>query len=446
MNVVNPESLLTITAETGIDSLNIGSSPLPVESGLPVMDSALLLLMVGIAVLAGLFTGKGAERIRIPMVVGYIIAGVIFGESGLGLIKASSTGLLTNIALGFIGFGIGSQLRLSVLKRLGSSIISISLLEAFGAFILVSVGVTLLTGKLYLGLIFGALASATAPAATVDVLEEYQSKGPLTTSLLAVVGIDDGIALLLFGFGISIATSLLGSGTTILEGLLRPLVDIGGSIILGATLGFLYSKVARWMGSRNETLILSVGVVVLACGAAEYLKLSLIMTNMIIGIVSCNLLPMKARNIQEAVGGFTPPIYVLFFVLVGARLNIMNLPQMGLIGVVYLLLRAIGKFGGAYIGSVISHAPEVVRKYLGLGLFSQAGVAVGLSLAAAKILDEAGHYDLSSMVINVIAATTFVVQIIGPPCTKIAIVKAGEVPEHMMYKLGKASKKKQKKK
>ena len=444
MNVVNPESLLTITAETGIDSLNIGSSPLPVESGLPVMDSALLLLMVGIAVLAGLFTGKGAERIRIPMVVGYIIAGVIFGESGLGLIKASSTGLLTNIALGFIGFGIGSQLRLSVLKRLGSSIISISLLEAFGAFILVSVGVTLLTGKLYLGLIFGALASATAPAATVDVLEEYQSKGPLTTSLLAVVGIDDGIALLLFGFGISIATSLLGSGTTILEGLLRPLVDIGGSIILGATLGFLYSKVARWMGSRNETLILSVGVVVLACGAAEYLKLSLIMTNMMIGIVSCNLLPMKARHIQEAVGGFTPPIYVLFFVLVGARLNIMNLPQMGLIGVVYLLLRAIGKFGGAYIGSVISHAPEVVRKYLGLGLFSQAGVAVGLSLAAAKILDEAGHYDLSSMVINVIAATTFVVQIIGPPCTKIAIVKAGEVPEHMMHKLGKASKKKQK--
>ena len=445
MNVVNPESLLTITAETGIDSLNIGSSPLPVESGLPVMDSALLLLMVGIAVLAGLFTGKGAERIRIPMVVGYIIAGVIFGESGLGLIKASSTGLLTNIALGFIGFGIGSQLRLSVLKRLGSSIISISLLEAFGAFILVSVGVTLLTGKLYLGLIFGALASATAPAATVDVLEEYQSKGPLTTSLLAVVGIDDGIALLLFGFGISIATSLLGSGTTILEGLLHPLMDIGGSIVLGATLGFLYSKVVRWMGSRNETLILSVGVVVLACGAAEYLKLSLIMTNMIIGIVSCNLLPMKARNIQEAVGGFTPPIYVLFFVLVGARLNIMNLPQMGLIGVVYLLLRAIGKFGGAYIGSVISHAPEVVRKYLGLGLFSQAGVAVGLSLAAAKILDEAGHYDLSSMVINVIAATTFVVQIIGPPCTKIAIVKAGEVPEHMMYKLGKASKKKQKK-
>lgn len=445
MNVVNPESLLTITAETGIDSLNIGSSPLPVESGLPVMDSALLLLMVGIAVLAGLFTGKGAERIRIPMVVGYIIAGVIFGESGLGLIKASSTGLLTNIALGFIGFGIGSQLRLSVLKRLGSSIICISLLEAFGAFILVSVGVTLLTGKLYLGLIFGALASATAPAATVDVLEEYQSKGPLTTSLLAVVGIDDGIALLLFGFGISIATSLLGSGTTILEGLLHPLMDIGGSIVLGATLGFLYSKVVRWMGSRNETLILSVGVVVLACGAAEYLKLSLIMTNMIIGIVSCNLLPMKARNIQEAVGGFTPPIYVLFFVLVGARLNIMNLPQMGLIGVVYLLLRAIGKFGGAYIGSVISHAPEVVRKYLGLGLFSQAGVAVGLSLAAAKILDEAGHYDLSSMVINVIAATTFVVQIIGPPCTKIAIVKAGEVPEHMMHKLGKASKKKQKK-
>ena len=395
-----------------------------------------ILLMIGIAVLGGLFGGKVFERIRIPMVVGYIIAGVALGDSGLKLVDASMTGLLTDIALGFIGFGIGSQLRYSVLKRLGGSIISISFMEAFGAFILVGVGVTLITNKLYMGLIFGALASATAPAATVDVLDEYQSRGPLTTSLLAVVGIDDGISLLLFGFGISLAKSILGSGGSILQGFMYPLLDLGGSIVLGVILGFVYTRVLRWMTGKNETLILTVGLVIAACGIAGALKLSLIMTNMIIGITVCNLIPMKLRRIQEAVGGFTPPIYVLFFVLVGARLNILNLPQMGLIGVFYIILRAGGKFGGAYLGALVSKAPTVVRRYLGLGLFSQAGVAVGLSLAAAKTLDSAGHSDLGSLVVNVIAATTFVVQIIGPPCTKIAIVKAGEVPENMLHKIG----------
>ena len=395
-----------------------------------------ILLMIGIAVLGGLFGGKIFERIRIPMVVGYIIAGVILGDSGLKLVDASMTGLLTDIALGFIGFGIGSQLKYSVLKRLGGSIICISFMEAIGAFLLVGIGVTLITNKLYMGLIFGALASATAPAATVDVLEEYQSRGPLTTSLLAVVGIDDGISLLLFGFGISLAGCLLGSGGGVLQSFIHPLLDLGGSVILGVILGFIYTRVLQLMRSKNETLILTAGLVVAACGIAEAMKLSLILTNMILGITVCNLAPMRMRRIQEAVGGFTPPVYVLFFVLVGARLNIFNLPQMGLIGVFYIILRAGGKFGGAYLGAVVSKAPTVVRKYLGLGLFSQAGVAVGLSLAAAKILDSAGHSDLGGLVVNVIAATTFVVQIIGPPCTKIAIVKANEVPEDMMHKIG----------
>ena len=400
-----------------------------------------ILLVVGIAVLAGLIGAKGSERIRIPMVVGYIIAGVIIGDSGFKILDASGAGILADTALGFIGFGIGSQLRLSVLRRLGKSIISISLFEALGAFFLVGIGVTLLTGKLYMGFIFGALASATAPAATVDVLEEYRSKGPLTTSLLAVVGIDDGISLLLFGFGISIAQAILGGGGNLVQGLMHPLLDIGGAIIAGLVIGLILTRVSKWMGTRSETLILTVGAVIITCGLADLMNISPIMTNMVLGITVCNLIPLRTRRIQEAVGGFTPPIYVLFFVLVGARLKIELLPQMGMLGLLYIILRAVGKFGGAYLGAGISQAPEVVRKYLGLGLFSQAGVAVGLSLAAADILSTPATQGLGDMVINVIAATTFVVQIIGPPCTRIAIVKAGEVPPERLKRGSKDKKK-----
>jgi NhaP-type Na+/H+ or K+/H+ antiporter len=344
------------------------------------------------------------------------------------------TGVITDIALGFIGFGIGSQLRYKVLKSLGKSIISISFMEAFGAFLLVGIGVSLITGKIYMGLIFGALASATAPAATVDVLEEYRSKGPLTTSLLAVVGIDDGISLLLFGFGISIAQSLLGTGGSLLMGILSPLLDIGGAVAAGIIIGFIYSRVSAWMSTGSETLILTVGTVIVTAGIADFLKISPIMTNMIVGVFICNTIPLRLRRIQEAAAAFTPPIYVLFFVLVGSRLKISLLPQMGIIGIGYILLRAMGKFGGAYLGAKISNAPDVVKKYLGLGLFSQAGVAVGLSLAAANILNTPETQGLADTVINVIAATTFVVQIIGPPCTKIAIFKAGEVDPELVDK------------
>ena len=399
-----------------------------------------ILLMLGIAVLAGLLGAKTSEKIRIPMVVGYILAGVAFGDSGLKIVSAESTKMLTDIALGFIGFGIGSQLKYSTLHKLGRSIISISILEAFGAFLLVGLGVWALTGKIYMGLVFGALASATAPAATVDVLEEYQSSGPLTTSLLAVVGIDDGVALLLFGFGISIAQSILGGSNSIAAGLIHPLIEIGGSAITGIIMGFIFSRLTKMMKTRSETLILTVGTVIAACGISEYFEFSLIMTNMILGITVCNLIPLRMRRIQEAVSGFSPPIYVLFFVLVGARLNISLIPKMGIIGLLYIILRAGGKFGGAYLGALISNAPTVVRRYLGLGLFSQAGVAVGLSLAAADILSTPETQGLGDLVINVIAATTFVVQIVGPPLTKIAIFKAGEVPPEKMGTIKKKKK------
>ncbi len=387
-----------------------------------------ILLMAGIAVLAGLLGGKVSQRLRIPMVVGYIVAGVILGKSGLNIISADSTNILTNVALGFIGFGIGSQLKYSTLKKLGSSIIFISCLEALGAFILVGLGVWLLTGKLYLGLVFGSLASATAPAATVDVLEEYHSSGPLTTTLLAVVGIDDGISLLLFGFGISIAQCMLSCNASITAGLISPLVEIGGAIAVGVAMGYVFARLVKWMNNKTETLILAAGMVILACGIADTFRFSLIMTNMVMGITISNMVSLRINRIQEAVQGFSPPIYVLFFVLVGARLQIGLIPKMGIIGIAYIILRAGGKFGGAYLGALISKAPATVRKYLGLGLFSQAGVAVGLSLAAANILATPETKGLGDLVINVIAATTFVVQIIGPPLTKIAIVKAGEVP------------------
>ncbi len=390
-----------------------------------------LFLVGGIAILAGTVGAKLSRRLRIPQVVGYILIGVLFGSSFLDFITLDMVGELqglSSLALAFIGFTIGGELAFSNLRELGPSIVAIAVLEALAAFVLVLGIVFLITHNLPLALIFGALASATAPAATVDVLWEYKSKGPLTTTLFAVVGIDDSIALIIFGFASAIAKALLtNADLTARAVLVAPALEILGSALVGILLGIALSLVLKRLKSDSDYLLFTLGAILLGSAAAQHFHLSLILTNMIMGVTVINV--SKRRDAFSAITRLSPPLYLFFFLLVGAMLQVSLLAKLGLIGLAYIVFRTLGKSVGAWVGAKATQAPDVVRKYLGLGLLSQAGVAIGLAIETSNTFGTLGPAgaELALLTVNVITGTTFFYQMIGPSLTKLAITKAHEI-------------------
>ncbi len=393
-----------------------------------------ILTTIGLIIAVAFLGSKVFQRLGIPQVVGFIVMGVFLGASFFNVVPlalAEELTFISEVALGLIGFDMGSHLRFGELRRLGRSIASILLFEAVGTFVLVTAGVYAITRSWHTALIFGALASATAPAATVDVLAEYEAKGPLTTSLLAVVGLDDALALLLYSLAAALAESLLaGSGTPSLISILElPLVEIGGALLLGLVMGGLLDFIMCRMTQQHDAMAISIGFVFIGVGLSNSLDISLILTTMIMGIVVVNRCAEHALHIRFTIEQAGPVIYVLFFALVGARFQIGLLPSMGLLGLAYVGLRSLGKFGGAWLGGKVGGAEPAVRSNLGLGLLSQAGVAIGLALASASRFSGYGEEgkELGDLIINVITATTFVVQIVGPICVKLAITRAGEI-------------------
>jgi Kef-type K+ transport system membrane component KefB len=393
-----------------------------------------ILAIIGLIIAVSFLGSKIFQRFGIPQVVGFIVIGVILGPSLLNIVPLTLSEELTfisEIALGLIGFDIGSHLLLRELRRLSRSIVFILLCEAVGTFALVTAGIYAITQSWYTALVFGALASATAPAATVDVLAEFEAKGPLTTTLLAVVGMDDALALVLYSIAAAFAESLLArSGAPSLLQILRlPLVEVGGSVLLGLGMGLLLDQLMCRMKVQHDAMAISIAVVFLCVGLSEAFGFSLILTTMVLGMMVVNRCEENGRHVRFTIEQAGPVIYVLFFTLVGARFQISLLPEMGLIGLAYVLLRSAGKFSGAWLGGTLGRAEPVVRNNLGLGLLSQAGVAIGLALASAGRFSRYGDAGqaLGVLIINVITATTFVVQIVGPICVKLAISRAGEV-------------------
>jgi len=390
------------------------------------------ILLIGLAILAGFAISRLARLIRLPQVVGYVAAGILIGP-GLHLVGEAQAGaaeLISAVALGFIGFAIGAELRIDVFRRLGKSILWITWVQCLGAFIIVALGVFLLSRDAALALIIGAVSSATAPAATVAVLREYRARGTLTTTLYAVIGLDDAAALIIYGFSLPIAKLLMGGGASLsfFGAIFTPLKEIFLSIFLGLAVGLMAALLVRRMRNPEELLVLAIGAVLITSGICRIVELSLILANMTLGVVLINASPAAGRRLLNTVNAFTPPIYILFFVLVGAKLAPSRLGEVGIIGVAYIFLRTIGKWGGSYLGARISHAAAVVRRYLGLGLFTQAGVAMGLALMAVHDFAAFGSagVELGIKVINITVATTFLFEIIGPPCVRYVLLKSGE--------------------
>lgn len=417
--------------------MNIFAQFLPDFMQFSTLETANLILLLGLIMFLGALGGRIFQKLRIPQVVGYIVIGVFIGQSGFQLLSASViTALdpLSNVALSLIGFLIGAELKLSVIKKYGKQFIGILLFEAIVPFFVVALVVLAVayvltrdfTTSLAMALVLGSISSATAPAATTDVLKENRTRGPLTMTVLGIVAMDDAVALILYAIASSAASILLGGGAGLSLGdqLISLLYEVGGSIVVGSLTGLALGQVIRnLMSDEGRILSFSLGALFLCTGLCTLLAFDNILAAMSLGFAMVNFAPAKTRETFSLVEKFTPPIYVMFFVLVGAKLNIWNVNAfVAVLAILYVMCRTLGKSVGARIGARLTGAPETVRRYLPFCLLSQAGVAIGLSIAA-------GHNFATTIgptIMLIITATTFVVQLVGPICVKHGVTKAGE--------------------
>ncbi|MFH1379339.1 MAG: cation:proton antiporter [bacterium] len=394
-----------------------------------------ILFLIGFALFGGTIGGRVFQKLKIPQVVGYMLIGLIIGQTGFNIVDKDLIRIMepfNYFALGLIGFMIGGELKKDVFTKYGKQLIHILLFEGLTAFFIVFLLVGLV-GSLFfdnmrvvwaIASVLGAISSATAPAATTDVLWEYKTRGPLTTTVIGIVALDDALALALFAVASSIAARLIGnSDGNMLRTIFHPFYEIGGSIIIGSISGFVLTRILKVYNESEKILAFSIGAVLLVLGLSLALNLNMLLSAMILGVVIVNFSPRMSKDVFNLVKGFSPPIYVLFFVMVGASLNFYRItPAILAIATTYLVGMAAGKMLGSYLGAIISKAPITVRKYLPFCLFSQAGVAIGLSIVAYHIFpEEIGH-----AIIIIITLNTFLVQLFGPYLTKLAVTKAGE--------------------
>ncbi len=394
------------------------------------------LLLLGLALFGGTIGGRLFERLKIPKVVGYIIIGVLIGRTGIKIVDVEiiqSLQPFNYFALGLIGFMVGGELKREMFQKYGKQLIYILLCEGIAPFILVTVfmgfACTIIFGNVQfawaLAILVGAIASATDPATTTNVLKEYRARGPLSSTVLGIVALDDGLALTLFVLASSVAARLVGQeNLSLLHSIIYPLYEIGGAIVLGALSGFMLNKIIRHYSDAARVLAFAIGMVLLVSGIALAAHVDMLLATMTLGIIVVNFTPRKSKEVFRLVEGFTPPIYVLFFVLVGAKLDLRHLtPPIIILVTIYILGTMGGKILGARFGAKISGAVDSIKKYLPLALFPQAGVAIGLSILAS-------HYfpgEIGNTLVIIITTTTFITQIIGPPLTKLALKRAGEV-------------------
>ncbi|RLD18070.1 MAG: cation:proton antiporter [Caldiserica bacterium] len=397
------------------------------------------LFIIGIVVILGIISGEIFKKIKIPRVVGYILIGVLTGKSILRFIDEGyieKFSILTFFILGVIGFLIGGELKKDVFKRYGKSIYTILLSEGMAAFIGVTILVYLITKKLYLGLLLGAIASATDPASTVNVLWEYKSRGPLTTTLTSIVALDDALALILYGLVSVFSKALLmHEKFSFLNSIGEPVLEITESVFLGFIVSLILIEFVKRLKDEGIIVAVAFSSIALTVGVAILLKLDLILSSMVLGLTLTNLLPNKSKLVFEKIKTSSHFLNVLFFIIVGSSLDIHLFAKISIVFVVlgYLFGRSIGKILGATFGGIISGAKETVIKYTGISLFTQGGVAMGLAISIAhslKYLGEEGRI-AGSIIINIIAATTFFVQIIGPVLVKYGITKANEAGKNL---------------
>jgi Kef-type K+ transport system membrane component KefB len=392
------------------------------------------LFALGILLVIGYLIGKLAGKVGLPEITGFIVAGLLIGDSVSGIVPrhmGEDLQLVTEMALGLIALTIGGEFYWAKLKRLGSAIAVITLVQLIASFLAVTGVLYLLSMPLPFSLLMGAIASATAPAATVAIVQALRVKGPFVDYLYGVVALDDAGAVMLFGLAMAAASAFLSGGTGGGHGgavVLHAFSEVGLSVTLGLVAGFLIHLSAFRRRNENEILILTLGILFLSTAFAIVFELSPLLANMAAGAVVINLRADNHR-IFHIIRPLTPPIYALFFVIAGTELRPEIVTQLDvlILGGAYIAARAFGKYFGVVLGARLSRAPERIRRYLGLCMFPQAGVAIGLVLlveASPLLAGLTGEYgQIVETMVSIVLLSVFVNELVGPPLSKYALVR-----------------------
>ena len=405
-----------------------------------------ILVSIAFALVAGLLMSRAAKPLNLPAVTAYLVAGLIIGPFCIGRLDIAGLGfnsleeveamdIISQTALGFIAFAIGNEFRLKDLKTMGRAAITVGILQAVITTVLVDCALIALhfmlpsVISLSSAITLGAIAAATAPAATLMVVRQYKAEGPLTKLLLMVVAIDDAVGLVLFSVSFGIASSLETGTISAVSVILEPVIEIGASAVLGALAGYALHFLEKYFHSRSKRLSLAVAFVLLTVGFSQkkfsvggvHVGFSLLLVCMVTGTIFCNICE-TSEELMARIERWTAPLNMLFFILSGAELNLTVLanPMVILIGVVYIIFRSVGKIGGAYASCRMEKTTPVIQKYLGITLLPQAGVALGMALTAANLSD-------GQMVRSVVLFSVLVYELVGPTLTKWSLFKAGEI-------------------
>lgn len=380
---------------------------------------------LALALFLSLLSSKLIKKLKLPNVTGYLIIGLLAGPYCLKILsedEISQFSMIPNIALGFIAFSIGAEFKLDYLKKVGKAPVIIAFLEGFGATLVVDAVLIALGYNVPFSIILGSIAAATAPAATLMVVRQYKAKGPVTDMLLPVVAIDDAVAIIAFGLSVAIAKAISSTeGVSLATALLDPLIEIFGAIIFGAILGVIQSFLTKWFTGRGNRLSATIAMIFLCIGVSNVLGFSPLMACMAMSAIYVNVSNVSDK-VLEQVDRFTPPIFMLFFFVSGADLDISILPSVGVVGLLYVVFRVVGKVLGTAVGAKVSKVEPVIRKYLGYTLVPQAGVAIGLTTIAMKVVPEYGP-----QIRTIVLCATVIYELIGPVITKMTLKKAGEI-------------------
>lgn len=403
-------------------------------------------MSLSLALILGLIFSRFAKKVGLPAVTAYLVAGVCLGPYCLGRIGIGGFGfysgsyinnfeILSSLALGFIAFTIGNEFKLKELKTMGKQAITVGILQAVITTVLVDIVLILFHFlnpdiiSLPVAIVLGAIAAATAPAATLMVVKQYKAEGPLKKLLLMVVAIDDAVGLVLFSVSFGIAGAVEKGVLNVASMIFNPLIELVLSCLIGCISGYLLTILERFFHSRSKRLSLVVGFVMLICSLSMIeihagsiiIKSSLLLVCMLSGTTFCNTCP-ASDEIFDRLDRWTAPICILFFVISGAELDfaILGNPLVLLIGAIYIIARSAGKISGSYISTRMTGCSPEIQKYLGITLLPQAGVALGMANEA-LVLNE------GKVICNIILFSVFVYELIGPALTKMALMKAGEI-------------------
>ena len=396
------------------------------------------LFYIGIAVFTGLIFGKLVKLIKLPNVTGYLIGGLIIGPSVLGKLGINiipenaieELGYFSDIALGFIAFTIGTNFQFDYFKRVGVKPIVIAIFESLFAVVFVFVALVIAGQNIEFSLLIAAIASATAPAATIMVIKQYKAKGETTETLMSVVALDDAVALILFGFAVAISNAISSQESSVVWGIIKPFIEVIASLSIGMIMGVILSFLLKWFTGRSNRIACIFSIILITASAPSLIglvlpdfEISSLLSCMMIGAVFCNMTPKYNINpIMELVDRFTPPILIMFFVMSGADLNLSILASIGLVGLIYVIFRVIGKMFGAWLGALITKCSTNVRNYLGLALVPQAGVAIGLTVVAGNCVPQ-----YAAQIRAIILCATLIYELVGPAISKFALTKAGDI-------------------